>query len=40
MTNQEYQALQSQLEEMILTIAREAEDIKRLETELKEGRLC
>lgn len=36
-SNQEYMALQRKLEDMLATIAREAEEIKRLEQELREG---
>ena len=37
LTQQQYQALQQQLEHMLLTIAKETDDIKRLEGELREG---
>ena len=37
LTQQQYQALQHQLEHMLLTIARETDEIKRLEMELREG---
>ena len=36
-TTQQYVELQRQLESMIYTIARETEDIKRLEQELRDG---
>ena len=36
-TNQQYSALQQKLEEMLLTIAKETEDIKKLEQDLREG---
>ena len=36
-TNHQYAALQTKLEEMLLTIAKETEDIKKLEQELREG---
>lgn len=36
-SNQEYQGLQRQLRDMLTTIAKETNDIKKLEQELREG---
>ena len=38
MSNQGYTALQRKLEEMLATIARETDSLKRLEQDLREGK--
>jgi len=37
LTTREYMALQHKLEDMLMTIAKETEEIKKLEQELREG---
>ena len=37
LSNQEYYALQRKMEDMLATIAKEAEDIRKLEQELRDG---
>ena len=38
-SNQEYSELQAQLQGMLATIAKETQDIKKLEQELREGKI-